>query len=104
MHAPQFANSPAALGAAAEGRVPAALEAEVRRIYARSPLYGERFPLHAEPLAWACFREIPVLSKQEIVRRGHQAFFRDYAEIERGLQQLTGAGFLAALAFGACDC
>ena len=88
MHAPLFANSPAALGPeASSGRVPAALEAEVRRIYARSPLYGERFPLHAEPLAWACFREIPVLSKQEIVRRGHQAFFRDYAEIERGLQQ-----------------
>jgi phenylacetate-CoA ligase len=88
MHAPLFANSPAALGPeASSGRVPAALEAEVRRIYARSPLYGERFPLHAEPLAWSCFREIPVLSKQEIVRRGHQAFFRDYAEIERGLQQ-----------------
>ena len=88
MHAPLFANSPAALGPEASlGRVPAALEAEVRRIYARSPLYGERFPLHAEPLAWSCFREIPVLSKQEIVRRGHQAFFRDYAEIERGLQQ-----------------
>ena len=88
MHAPLFANSPAALGPeAAAGRVPAALEAEVRRIYARSPLYGERFPLHAEALAWSCFREIPVLSKQEIVRRGHQAFFRDYAEIERGLQQ-----------------
>jgi phenylacetate-CoA ligase len=88
MHAPLFANSPAALGPeAAAGRVPAALEAEVRRIYARSPLYGERFPLHAAALAWSCFREIPVLSKQEIVRRGHQAFFRDYAEIERGLQQ-----------------
>ena len=87
MHAPLFANSPAALGSAEEGRVPTALEAEVRRIYARSPLYGERFPLHPEPLAWSCFREIPVLSKQEIVRRGHQAFFRDYAEIERGLQQ-----------------
>ena len=88
MHAPLFANSPTALGPeAAAGRVPAALEAEVRRIYARSPLYGERFPLHAAALAWSCFREIPVLSKQEIVRRGHQAFFRDYAEIERGLQQ-----------------
>jgi len=88
MQAPLFANSPAALGPeAAAGRVPAALEAEVRRIYARSPLYGERFPLHAAALAWSCFREIPVLSKQEIVRRGHQAFFRDYAEIERGLQQ-----------------
>ena len=87
MHVPPFANSPAALGSAAEGLVPAALEAEVRRIYARSPLYGERFPLHVEPLAWACFREIPVLSKQEIVRRGPQAFFRDYTEIERGLQQ-----------------
>jgi len=37
-------------------------------------------------LQWSCFREIPALSKKEIVERGHQAFFADYAEIERGLQ------------------
>jgi phenylacetate-CoA ligase len=57
----------------------------VRRIYARSPLYGQRFPLHQEPLQWSCYREIPALSKNEIVTRGHQAFFADYNEVERGL-------------------
>jgi phenylacetate-CoA ligase len=82
-----FANSPAALGEAAGGRLPAPLEHEVRAIYRRSPLYGRRFPLHAEPLQWSCYREIPVLTKQEILDRGHTAFFADYAEIERGLQQ-----------------
>ena len=66
--------------------LPESLEQEVRRIYARSPLYGQRFPLHPEPLHWSCFREIPALSKQEIVTRGHQAFFADYSEVERGLQ------------------
>ena len=83
---PVFANDPAALGPALNGRVPEALEGEIRQIYARSPLYGQRFPLHAEPLQWSCYREIPALSKQEIVQRGHAAFFADYAEIERGLQ------------------
>lgn len=86
MPAPLFANPPASLGAASNGFVPAALEQEVRRIYARSPLYGRRFPLHPEPLEWSCYREIPTLSKREIVEQGHQAFFADYAEIERGLQ------------------
>jgi phenylacetate-CoA ligase len=66
--------------------LPAELEQEVRRIYARSPLYGQRFPIHPEPLHWSCFREIPALSKQEIISRGHQAFFADYGEIERGFQ------------------
>jgi phenylacetate-CoA ligase len=66
--------------------LPAPLEQEVRKIYERSPIYGRRFPLHAEPLHWSCFREIPTLSKQEIIQRGHQAFFADYAEVERGLQ------------------
>ena len=84
--APLFANEPGTLGSAAGDRVPAELEREVRLIYGRSPLYGRRFPLHADPLRWACFQEIPVLSKREIVERGHQAFFADYAEIERGLQ------------------
>lgn len=82
-----FANSPAALGAAEGGRLPASLEQEVRAIYRRSPLYGQRFPLHAEELQWSCYREIPVLTKQEILDRGHTAFFADYAEIERGFQQ-----------------
>jgi len=85
MTAPTFANPPETLGPASNGNVPAALEQEVRRIYARSPLYGRRFPLHAEPLQWSCYQEIPALSKKEIVERGHQAFFEDYAVIERGL-------------------
>jgi phenylacetate-CoA ligase len=86
MSAPTFANAPESLGPATANFVPAALEQEVRRIYARSPLYGQRFALHPQPLQWSCFREIPALSKQEIVARGHQAFFADYGEIERGLQ------------------
>ena len=85
--APMFANSPAALGKAEAGRLPAPLEQEVRAIYRRSPLYVQRFPLHTEPLQWSCYREIPVLTKQEILDRGHTAFFADYAEIERGFEQ-----------------
>ncbi len=84
---PAFANSADTLGARAGGLLPAALEQEVRAIYARSPLYGQRFPLHHEPLQWACYREIPLLTKQEIVQRGHTAFFADYREIERGFAQ-----------------
>jgi phenylacetate-CoA ligase len=86
-HAPVFANAPTALGESTAGRVPVALEQEIRRIYERSPLYGERFPLHAEPLRWSCYAELPALSKKEIVQRGHQAFFRDYRDIERGLAE-----------------
>ncbi|MDQ5981015.1 MAG: hypothetical protein QG602_3993 [Verrucomicrobiota bacterium] len=82
--APAFANLRASLGEAGAGRVPVALEQEVRAIYRRSPLYQQRFPLHTEPLHWSCYREIPVLTKQEIVQRGHTAFFHDYSEIERG--------------------
>jgi phenylacetate-CoA ligase len=85
MPAPTFANLSSALGPTAGESLPVSLEAEVRAIYAHSPIYGERFPLHQEPLQWSCYREIPALSKAEIVRRGHRAFFRDYAEIERGL-------------------
>lgn len=85
MPAPTFANPPEVLGAA-DSFLPAPLEREIRKIYERSPFYGRRFPLHAEPLRWACYREIPVLSKREIVTQGHQAFFNNYAEIERGLQ------------------
>jgi phenylacetate-CoA ligase len=86
MSSPAFANDPAVLGAAEAGCVPASLEGEIRRIYARSPLYGSRFPIHDQPLQWACYQEIPALSKPEIVARGHQAFFSDYREIERGLR------------------
>ena len=86
MSAPQFANLPETLGPAKRGgEVPAALEQEIRKIYARSPLYGKRFPLHPDPLQWSCYREIPALSKKEIIDQGHQAFFADYAEVDRGL-------------------
>jgi phenylacetate-CoA ligase len=87
MSVPTFANAPESLGHVSDDYLPAALEREVRNIYARSPIYNQRFPLHSEPLQWACFREIPALSKKEIVDRGHQSFFADYAEIERGFQQ-----------------
>ena len=82
-----FANSPATLARAEGNGLPAALEQEIRAIYRRSPLYTQRFPLHLEALQWSCYREIPVLTKQEIVQRGHTAFFHDYAEIERGFQR-----------------
>ena len=85
MSAPQFANDPALLAPESPDRVPPALEKEVRRIYARSPLYGRRFPLHPDPLQWSCFREIPALSKRDIVESGHHACVEDYRVIERGL-------------------
>lgn len=86
MIAPLFANTSTVLKSAGENRVPDLLEAEIRKIYERSPLYSRRFPLHTEPLQWACYREIPALSKKEIVAEGHQAFFKDYADVERGLE------------------
>ncbi len=82
-----FANAPAALGRGPAELLFGPLEEEIRSIYRRSPLYGRRFPLHPEPLQWSCYREIPVLTKQEILDHGHTAFFADYAEIERGLQE-----------------
>jgi len=82
-----FANAPATFAGQSGGSLPAALESEIRAIYGRSPLYPARFPLHDEQLQWSCYREIPVLTKQEIVQRGHTAFFHDYAEIERGFQR-----------------
>ena len=85
MSAPLFANAPDTLGSAPAGYLPERLEREVRKIYERSPVYVQRFPLHSERLKWSCFREIPALSKKEIVERGHQAFFADYEQIERGL-------------------
>ena len=87
MSRPTFANSATALGTAAGELLPGSLEREIRRIYERSPIYGQRFPLHAEPLRWACYREIPALDKKTIIERGHQAFFADYGVIERGLQE-----------------
>jgi len=86
MTASLFANSPSALGVSGpDGLLPAPLEEEIRRIYSRSPIYGRRFPLHHEALQWSCYREIPALSKREIVESGHQSFFPDYREVERGL-------------------
>jgi phenylacetate-CoA ligase len=84
---PLFANSPETLSASNDERVPAPLEREIRKIYERSPLYGQRFSLHPEPLQWGCYREIPVLSKKEIVERGHTSFFANYEDVERGLQE-----------------
>jgi len=74
MPAPTFANPPATLGSTNGETLPPALEGEIRRIYARSPFYMKRFPLHSEALQWSCYREIPALSKKEIIERGHQAF------------------------------
>lgn len=85
MPASLFANDPAVFGAVSDRVIPDSLETEVRRIYARSPLYARRFPLHAAPLKWSCFQEIPTLAKRDIVEQGHQAFFEDYRVIERGL-------------------
>jgi phenylacetate-CoA ligase len=85
--APAFANPDASLGAGEDGCLPGPLEAEIRAIYRRSPLYGQRFRLHSEPLQWSCYREIPLLTKKEIVERGPAAFFADYGEIERGFLQ-----------------
>ncbi|KXU34413.1 CoF synthetase [Cephaloticoccus capnophilus] len=88
---PQFANSAEPFvrerEAVEPSRLPEPLEDEIRAIYRRSPLYAERFPLHPEPLHWACYREIPALSKEEIVARGAEAFFQNYTEVERGLQE-----------------
>ena len=82
-----FANAAEVLGPGAEARLPAPLAREIRAIYRRSPLYGQHFPLHRDPLQWSCYREIPILTKKEILDCGHTAFFADYAEIERGFQQ-----------------
>ena len=81
MPASLFANDPAVFGAVSDRVIPDSLETEVRRIYARSPLYARRFPLHAAPLKWSCFQEIPTLAKRDIVEQGHQAFFEDYRVI-----------------------
>lgn len=87
MPASSFANHPAVLGSADGEVLPSPLETEIRKIYERSPLYARRFPLQGKPLRWESYRDMPVLSKREIVERGHQSFFADYREIERGLQE-----------------
>jgi phenylacetate-CoA ligase len=87
MSFPTFANPTLGSGTTTGEFVPGPLEHEIRRIYERSPIYGQRFPLHPEPLKWSCYREIPAMDKKTIIEHGHQAFFRDYAAIERGLQE-----------------
>lgn len=87
MPAPSFANPAASLGGSTNGFLPEALETEIRRIYEHSPLYGQRHALAKERLHWAQYEALPVLSKREVVERGHQAFFADYREIERGLRE-----------------
>ena len=82
-----FANSESAIKSESGERIPTALESEIRHIYKRSPLYQKRYPLNAEPLNWNLFKGIPLLSKREIVERGHYAFFNDHLEVERGLEQ-----------------
>jgi len=37
-------------------------------------------------MQWSCYREMPPLSKEDIIKQGPQAFFEDYTEIERGFQ------------------
>ena len=87
MSAPVFANSTATLDTtSSQEHVPPSFEKEIRSIYEHSPLYGRRFPLHDETLQWSCYREMPTLSKEDIIEQGPQAFFEDYAEIERGFQ------------------
>jgi phenylacetate-CoA ligase len=82
-----FANSEDAIKSDSGERLPTNLESEIRHIYKRSPLYQKRYPLKAEPLNWNLFKDIPLLSKREIVERGHYAFFNDHLEVERGLEQ-----------------
>ena len=82
-----FANPPEILGRADAGILPAPLESEIRAIYRRSPLYGRRFPLHDDPLRWSCYREIPVLTKADILAQGPAAFFEDYPAIDRAIQR-----------------
>ena len=87
MSASLFANSPAALGAP-RGRGDRCRRRSRRRSAgstrgARSTAAGSRS--HTEALRWSCYREIPALSKREIVETGHQSFFPDYREVERGL-------------------
>jgi phenylacetate-CoA ligase len=84
---PLFGNNPDSLGTTSDTRLPQSLETEIRKIYQLSPLYTRRFPLHSEPLHWACYSEIPTLAKKDIVEQGHTAFFENYGEIERGLQE-----------------
>jgi phenylacetate-CoA ligase len=83
----RFANEGLDFQGSIDAEVPSPLEAEVRSIYRQSPFYGRRLPLHAEPLQWGCFEEIPFLTKKEIVESGHEAFFEDSEGIEQKVSQ-----------------
>jgi phenylacetate-CoA ligase len=83
---PHFANRPPALGDSVNGFVPDALEGEIRSIYRRSPLYPIRHEISADRLHWAGYAGIPLLTKREIVERGHCAFFSDCAEVDAKVQ------------------
>lgn len=82
---PRFVNAGFDTARSERTLLPGELETEVRAIYDLSPFYARRRPIHPEPLHWACFDEIPLLTKQEIVAEGHCAFFDDCEEIERGI-------------------
>lgn len=84
---PHFANPSPVLGAAVNGFLPSSLEGEIRAIYRRSPLYSRRHTLAAERLHWESYAEIPLLTKREIVERGHCAFFADCAEVDAKVQR-----------------
>ncbi len=81
----RFANAGLDFEGPAHETIPDPLEEEVRTIYERSPYYSRRFPIQSKPLEWACFQEIPVLTKQDIVEDGHCAFFQDCSEVDRGV-------------------
>ena len=84
---PHFANPSPVLGATVNGFVPEALEREIRTIYGRSPLYAKRHLLEGERLHWAGYTGIPLLTKREIVERGHCAFFENCAEVDAKVQR-----------------
>ncbi len=81
----QFANRGLDFEGPGDEPIPAPLDAEVRAIYRRSPLYARRRAIHPEMLRWSCFEEIPLLTKQDIVEEGHCAFFDDCDEVDRGI-------------------
>lgn len=82
----RFANTDLDFSGPADAVIPGPLEREVRTIYRRSPYYSRRFPIRPNPLQWACFQEIPVLTKQDIIEDGHCAFFQDCEAVDRAVQ------------------
>jgi phenylacetate-CoA ligase len=84
---PHFANPSPVLGTAVNGYVPESLEGEIRAIYDHSPLYAKRHVLAGGRLHWEGYESIPLLTKREIVERGHCAFFSDCAEVDAKVQR-----------------